>query len=59
MDEYISWSAGQSTNKPCVKEYGCYGEVRYVSDPFQAEINDRIENIPICESCYKSLLGDI
>ena len=60
MEEYISWREASPTNQPCDKDYGyCSSDIRYVSDPFQKEMNDETVNMNICEECYKSLLGDI
>jgi len=57
---YISWHEAKPTTKECAKNYGnCGGDVRFVSDPYKAELNDIINNMPICENCYQSLLGAI
>ena len=60
MEEYILWYEASPSSHACDKNYGyCSGDVRYVSNPFHAEMSDTTINEYICENCYQSLLGDI
>jgi len=59
MEKYIAWYEGRPTYG-CDNKYGhCSSDVRYVSNPFQYEMNNVVVNENICEICYQSLLGDI
>jgi len=60
MEEYISWYDAKSVPSNCDNDYiSCSGEVRYVTDPFNYEMNGNVVNKNLCEECYKNSIADI
>ncbi len=58
MDTIISWYEVEDMKGQC-ESCKQYGTVRYVTEPFQLEINGINMIIPMCENCYMISIADI